>query len=338
MTQKTYICTSSAVRAGQCKQSELGQFIVSSPEDDSSTTIFTSALRFGDGSDMPAYGSEPSDGEGDNDGGYSEPSDSIPTVPDYQTGESSGQGEGEGFDESFKGFGNGGGTAQGDANEYVDDDGDAPARAPEFSYDGDVQVQGDDNVEGAGEGGLNNEAIEPLEGVDSVLPGDQFGNPFKLRVKKRHVQTLNRGIERRKRQFDVVDGITGGMSQGGAFGEPAVGVDQGEAPGQQSGDQGDGQSEGEGDEEHRDDDDEGEKDDEEEHHDDDDEEHHDDEEDEDEHEDDHKHTWVEPGTSAEGVQQYTQPLRYPVKKTGYYCVGMSTLHFSLLPGLERVEI
>lgn len=98
------------------------------------------------------------------------------------------------------------------------------------------------------------------------------------------------------------------------------------------------QSEGEGDEEHRDDDDEGEKDDEEEDHDDDDDEHHDDEEDEDDHEDDHKHTWVEPGTSAEGVQQYTQPLRYPVKKTGYYCVGMSTLHSSLLPGLERAEI
>lgn len=72
------------------------------------------------------------------------------------------------------------------------------------------------------------------------------------------------------------------------------------------------------DDEHGDDEDHHDEDD----HDDDDHKEHDDEHDDEDNDDHHhKHTSVTPGETASGVQTYTNPIRYPVRKTGYYCVG-----------------
>lgn len=245
----------------------------------------------------------------------------MPEVPDWD-----GQGEGEGMGENQEGGfeGEDQGQGQGEGNDYYDDDADAPERDPTPTFDGGQgEFDNQDNADNQDNDDFNID--EEIASLDQ-LPPDGFGSPFKLSIRKRDARAIRLGMkrQRQKRQFDVIEGISDGLGQGGAFGEPAP--DEG-AFEQQEGEGGDEQEHrGDEEEEHDDEDDDHDDDDhdDEEDHDDHDDEDDDKEEDEDEevdHEDDHQHTWVEPGSQSEGVQQYTHAIRYPVKKTGYYCVG-----------------
>jgi hypothetical protein len=52
---KTYVCTSDAVRSGQCGASQLGRFILDLPSDRSlnTTSFYTARVGFGEPNDLP---------------------------------------------------------------------------------------------------------------------------------------------------------------------------------------------------------------------------------------------------------------------------------------------
>ncbi|KAI0697538.1 lung seven transmembrane receptor-domain-containing protein [Cytidiella melzeri] len=77
LPQKTYVCTSDAVRGGFCDNSQLGHFIIDLPQDLSmnQTSFWTARVGFGDGSSAPSSGEISSNGFWDNPEGNPTPPD-----------------------------------------------------------------------------------------------------------------------------------------------------------------------------------------------------------------------------------------------------------------------